>query len=52
MKIGTETVDAPLKTNTETLDTFRGIFDRAIGRALDTCGVKVLKSTSLFGSNP
>lgn len=33
------------------LDVFRGIFDRAIQRCLDTCGAGALKKTSLFGSN-
>lgn len=37
--------------NTKTLNTFRGIFDRAIGRAIKECGLQALKATSLFGSN-
>lgn len=33
------------------LNTFRGIFDRAIDRALSEKGIDALKQTSLFGSN-
>lgn len=33
------------------LNTFRGIFDRAIDRAINEAGVDALKRTSLFGSN-
>ena len=33
------------------LKTYREIFDRAIGRALEEKGIASLKKTSMFGSN-